>query len=124
MLNKFFSTFFWNISGCVTRKQYWSQYFPVVMGYTIIVISAIVFGKNLGFSREILLMVLAMAYLPIIWSGIITSIKRIRDAGLSPWWYVLQLIPYVGIIAGVAFAIIPTGYFIKKYPPLEEELDY
>lgn len=108
--NNFFDTFFWNISGRVNRRQYWS-YFGMMMLYGFIVISTIVSAKELGTDKNVLLVMLLVSYIPVIWSGIIVSIKRIRDTGLSPWWYCAQLIPYVGLVVAIAFATIPTNYF-------------
>lgn len=108
--NNFFDTFFWNIGGRVNRRQYWS-YFGMMMLYGFIVISTIISAKELETDKNVLLIMLLVSYIPVIWSGIIVSIKRIRDTGLSPWWYVAQLVPYVGLVVAITFALIPTNYF-------------
>lgn len=110
-MNKFFSLYFWNISEKITRKQYWT-FFGISCVYSALLVSGIITARHyLNGNSDVLMMVLVIGYIPLIWSGINASIKRIRDTGLSPWFYTLQLIPYLGIIAGLTFALIPTNYF-------------
>ena len=79
-----FNLYCWDISGRITRKQYLMLF--VMMGvYSIFIITAIIIAND----SDVLTAILTI---PLIWSGIISSIKRIRDTGLSPWWYILQLL--------------------------------
>lgn len=116
--SNFFPTFFWNVQERVTRRQYW-MYFLVMVAYAIVLIATVVIGKELGLHRDFLFGLLITGYVPIAWSGIVIGIKRIRDTGLSPWWYCVQLIPYVGIIAGITFALIPSNYFPRPHKTRE-----
>jgi len=89
-----FNLYCWDISGRITRKQYLMLF--VMMGvYSIFIITAIIIAND----SDVLTAILTI---PLIWSGIISSIKRIRDTGLSPWWYILQLLPYMGVIIGLS----------------------
>lgn len=108
--SNFFPTFFWNVQERVTRKQYW-MYFLVAMAYVMVLLSVVIVGKELDISRELLFGVLITGYVPIAWSGIVIGIKRIRDTGASPWFYLLQLVPYLGLIIAIGFALTPTNYF-------------
>lgn len=110
-MNQFFNMYFWNVQGRVTRAQYWAEYFIVMLVYVTIIAAIINIGAYMGGDLNALIKILIVGLTPAIWSGVIVSIKRIRDTGLSPWWYILQLIPYLGIIAGLVFTLVPTNYF-------------
>jgi len=64
----------------------------------------------------LLLLVLGI---PAFWMGLVLSVKRIRDWGISGWWIVavglLAVIPVVGSLAGLVVAImyfaVPTDAF-------------
>jgi uncharacterized membrane protein YhaH (DUF805 family) len=114
--SNFFSRFFWEISGRIDRRQYWT-FFGIMMGYSIMILSTIIVGKEFGLNKDLLLTILVVGYIPLMWSGIVTSIKRIRDTGLSPWWYCLQLAPYLGLVAAITFAVTPTDYFLRFKKP-------
>lgn len=109
-MNQFFNMYFWNVSGKITRKQYWTL-FGISCAYSALILGIVIVASKLGGNSDVLMGVLIVSYIPLIWSGIIVSIKRVRDTGLSPWFYTLQLIPYLGIIMGLTFALIPSNYF-------------
>jgi len=113
-MNKFFNTYFWNVSGKITRKQYWT-FFVISCAYSALLVSGIITARHyFNGDSDVLMIILVIGYIPLIWSGINASIKRIRDTGLSPYWYGVQLIPYVGIVVGLVFALIPSNYFPRS----------
>jgi uncharacterized membrane protein YhaH (DUF805 family) len=44
----------------------------------------------------------------ITWLSLSTIVRRLRDAGLSVWWVLLTLVPYVGGIATIVFGCIAS----------------
>lgn len=126
---QFFNLYCWDISGRITRKQY-LMLFIIMSIYSIFIITTIIIANYFNDNSDILTAILTI---PLIWSGTISTIKRIRDTGLSPWWYILQLLPYmgvtvglsswwnllqilpyIGIIIGLTFVLVPTNYLDRK----------
>ena len=59
-----------------------------------------------GDARFLLTMVVIS--LPFIWVGIVCTLKRLRDAGLSPGWVIMFFLPFVNLLFFVACCLIPS----------------
>lgn len=77
-------------NGRATRSEYW--YFGLVN--TIIVITLFLAWKLTG---SILFDVIYMIYiLAVMLPGLGVSVRRMHDTGLSGWWVLLGIIPFIG----------------------------
>ncbi len=90
-----------SFDGRISRRSFWFSIlvfigFSVIVGIMYAILSAI--DKALG-------MVALVAYLPLIWMSLATSVKRWHDRDKSGAWVLIGLIPVVGI-----WAIIETGF--------------
>ena len=107
-MNKYFS-----FDGLTTRSDYWAT-------LIIIFLASVVFGFIGGFSSTRGELTDNSA---LVFSGLLTMFiglvacgfanlalvaRRCRDAGLSPWWTLVMIIPYVSIVASIVFGCIPT----------------
>ena len=45
-------------------------------------------------------------FIAALWALLAVTVKRLRDAGLSTWWTLAILVPYVGTIATIVFGFI------------------
>ncbi len=50
-----------------------------------------------------------------VWIGIVNIIKRIQDIGISQFWGILMLIPYIGFIPGLFFILKDGTIGPNKY---------
>ncbi len=96
-----FATLF-SFDGRISRRSFWFSIlvfigFSVIVGLVYVILSAI--DKALG-------VLVFLAYIPLIWMGLATSVKRWHDRGKSGAWVLIVLIPVVG----VWWAIIETGF--------------
>jgi uncharacterized membrane protein YhaH (DUF805 family) len=88
--------------GCFTRWQYWKVTLLSLLIYFIYFMSFgfITSGVDSGDFSEGLLtfwgILGVFLILPIAYINIVTSIKRFHDINLSGWFYLLNLIPYIG----------------------------
>jgi uncharacterized membrane protein YhaH (DUF805 family) len=113
-MNKYF---FGMLTERLTRSEYWT-FFGYSVLYAMVVIGSIILVVefNPAPSQEMKYAIfsgLIVSYIPLIWGSVVTCIKRVRDTGLSGWWYALQIIPYVGLVAALVYAFAPTDYFLK-----------
>ncbi len=88
-----------NFSGTATRKQYWLY----ILFYSVIAIAAScidillgidfqLFGESLGYGWLFTIVSLALTI-----PSLAIGIRRLHDIGKSGWWFLIVLIPLVGI---------------------------
>jgi uncharacterized membrane protein YhaH (DUF805 family) len=88
--------------GCYTRWQYWkisliSIAIYLFLGFIAGLLSPLLQNKSYAdemFGLYAILVIIIV--LPLIYINIVTSIKRFHDINLSGWFYLLNLIPYLG----------------------------
>lgn len=59
--------------------------------------------------------VLALVFLP---ASITVMIRRLHDIGMSGWFYLLILVPYIGGIFLLVCAFIPSQAYVNKFGPI------
>ena len=87
-----------SLKGTITRRDFFSFFIPYLL---FIYVVPIVLLLNDDISTDLAAKVYVIYSLVAIVGLIplaITSIKRLRDAGLSPWLILVAAIPYVGPI--------------------------
>ncbi len=52
---------------------------------------------------------LALSSLPFAWLGLTLSVRRLRDAGSSPWYVALFVLPILNLVLFALLAVIPTA---------------
>ena len=90
---------YFDFSGEATRTQYW-----LFVLYACIILACIYMFNAPNYVEDIFLLLLAIPSLAI-------SVRRIRDIGLSGWWILIYLVPFVGGLVFFIFTLLPTGYF-------------
>lgn len=97
LTNSFKSNF--SAHGTAARSQYW--------GTIIISWIAVGFGIVMTESSAPLVALIGVAVLiACIWCLIAVTIKRCRHAGVSPWWTLGTVVPFIGWIVAIALGII------------------
>ncbi|WP_041521635.1 DUF805 domain-containing protein [Gilvimarinus agarilyticus] len=88
-----------DFSGRWTRTQYWMFFlvnFLIILG--IVVVESLL---KIGFISSLYGLVL---FIP----SLAAAVRRLRDAGFSPWWILISLIPVIGTIALIVLLAQPT----------------
>lgn len=98
-----------DFSGRARRKEYWM----FALFQIIFVILALIIDNALGltfYNDEIfgvgpfyLILVLG-TFIP----GLAVSVRRLHDSGKSGWWYLINLIPYIGAFVFLIFAVMDS----------------
>ena len=90
---------YFNFNGTAKRQEYWAVIIFSIVAYAVGFISLEGSG---GLGALVALVLFVGAF----WAMLAVTVKRIRDAGLNPWWIVAILIPYIGGIATIVFGVI------------------
>lgn len=104
------------------RKEFWGFTLFVYVG--IAALAAIGFFIDLVLGNidneepYVMMIVLALGWLAIILPYIAIMVRRQHDIGLSGWFYLLVLIPYIGTLILFVFALIPSQKHENKWGPV------
>ena len=102
-------------SGRARRQEYWLfVLFNIIAGIIINVIGGVLAGAT-G--------VEAFAYLGAIYSlallipGFAVFVRRMHDIGKSGWWFLIALVPFVGVIVLIVFCCLDSKPGDNDYGP-------
>jgi len=96
---------YFNFSGVASRQQYWAV---LVIAFVIGMIGSLplLFFASLGTAAFI---IASLAFFVILtWCVLATSVRRSRDAGISPWWALLYFIPYANVVLIIVAGVLKT----------------
>lgn len=112
-----------NFSGRARRKEFWGFCLFWTIGLAVIV--SVGLSVDLGSGIEqgddlpivmigLVLLYILLTFLP--WVALI--VRRLHDLGLTGWLAILCFVPYVGGLATLVFALIPTQAGDNKWGPV------
>jgi uncharacterized membrane protein YhaH (DUF805 family) len=58
-----------------------------------------------------------VGFLLVMWMTVALFLKRLRDTGSSPWWLLVLLVPGIGNLMLIAYAIIPQDFYLPRAKP-------
>lgn len=99
-----------NFSGRARRKEYW--YF-LLMQIILIIIAMVL--DTIIFDSEIGLFYLVVA-LGLFLPGVAVTIRRLHDTSHSGWWFLISLVPLIGIVL-IVFLVRETKFETNKWGP-------
>jgi uncharacterized membrane protein YhaH (DUF805 family) len=74
-------------------------------------------GALSGPRPEWQLIALVVVALPFVWIGVTMSVRRVADAGYSPFLGLLFLVPIVNYVAMIVFAALPSKPSVSRWDP-------
>jgi uncharacterized membrane protein YhaH (DUF805 family) len=103
---------FFSFSGHVNRPLYWALsiiffIYSVLIGF----LSFSLVGTGHEIAGSLLFIV---CYGSLIYSGISISVRRCRDAGLSPWLCVLLFAPFINVLFSILIGCLPSSVTASK----------
>lgn len=103
-MEKFFSFY-----GLTQRSEYWAV--MVIMLVAGFFLGFGIGGMFLADATAILGLILFLALFVVsVWLTLATTARRCRDAGISPYWCLAMLVPYVSFVATIVFGVIPSDH--------------
>jgi len=89
---------YFSFEGRATRSEYWAM-----------ILIAMVGGVAGMMFLEAAPLVALVVLVAVLWYQVATTVKRIRDTGNNVWWILTLFIPFVALIATIAFGVIATA---------------
>ncbi len=102
---------YFDFGGRATRKQFWM--FNLYVFVIVLVLSFLTALIGLQIIGQ-------LAVLAIVVPSIAMSVRRVRDIGISGWFILIGLIPFIGGIVLLIGYCLPTDY-LKKYGELIQQ---
>jgi uncharacterized membrane protein YhaH (DUF805 family) len=103
-------------SGRARRKEYWMfVLFNVIIGIVLSIIDLII-GTRVG-PRDSYGLLSGIYSLAVLVPSLAVSWRRLHDTGRSGWWYLINLVPCVGWIVFLVFAIQEGNAGDNQYGP-------
>ena len=100
-----------DFSGVTSRKEFWLCYVAMIVasiGLTgLVLLLMAVAGVSGGLIATILCSIVGLG---MVVPGLAISVRRLRDAGLSPWLMLVVLVPGLGALALLVMFCLPTKY--------------
>lgn len=100
-----------DFSGVTSRKEFWLCYVAMIVasiGLTgLVLLLMAVAGVSGGLIATILCSIVGLG---MVVPGLAISVRRLRDAGLSPWLLLVSLVPGLGALALLVMYCLPTKY--------------
>ena len=99
-----------NFSGRARRKEYW--YFllmQIILIIVAMVLDTMIFDSDVG----LFYLVVALGlFLP----GVAVTIRRLHDTNHSGWWFLISLVPLIGIVL-IVFLVRETKFETNQWGP-------
>jgi uncharacterized membrane protein YhaH (DUF805 family) len=94
--------------GRATRSEYWGVYLStwLILAIVTMLFFALTITGMMGVVIGSIIMIASAVILT--WAMLATSIRRCRDAGISPWFTLSFLVPYINFIVFIVFGVLNT----------------
>lgn len=97
-----------SFKGTAKKQEFWAiTLLSSLLGF--ILGAAALIGSSDARMIEIGIFFNAVLVVILLWLNLATAVRRCRDAGISPRWVILYLVPYVGVIALVVFGSLKSA---------------
>ena len=100
-----------DFSGRARRREYWG--FQLVLLLSYLVLLALVAMESMATIGSILILVFGLG---IIVPSLAVTVRRLHDIGKSGWWYLIGLVPLVGLVIFL-FLLMPGTPGTNQYGP-------
>ena len=113
-------------TGRASRSEYWWWFLFTFLSYLVLGLLAFTVGtatsrdggRTPGLLALPLIILFAVFFLGIILPTLALTVRRLHDAGYSGLFALLLLIPYVGSLIILIFALLPSSPAGAKYDPV------
>ncbi|WP_414040532.1 DUF805 domain-containing protein [Acidithiobacillus sp. M4-SHS-6] len=109
---------YFQFNGRMQRAEFW---WFVLMNTLIFIAIWIVFIVLLGM-KNIGMALLIIYYLALLLPTLGAQVRRLHDIGISGWWLLIALVPYVGGIALLVMEVLPAKPSGEKYGPYHDSV--
>jgi uncharacterized membrane protein YhaH (DUF805 family)/cold shock CspA family protein len=114
------TTNYFNFRGRARRKEYWGFALFGILAFAALSLAGMALDGAMGNmdAPYVTILLLGLFVLGMIIPSISVTVRRIHDIGLSGWFYLLVLLPYVGWLILFVFALIPSQARENRWGPV------
>lgn len=116
-----------NFRSRARRKEYWGYFlFWLIALFAVIATGLAADAAMMNLNEEAPYITIALTCLFVLTTlvpGIAMSVRRQHDIGLSGWFFLLVLVPYVGNLIIFVFSLIPSQKRDNKWGPVPPGID-
>jgi uncharacterized membrane protein YhaH (DUF805 family) len=94
--------------GRATRSEYWGVYLSTWLILAIVTVLFFILTLTGMMGIVIGSIIMIVTALTLTWAMLATAIRRCKDAGISPWFTLSFLVPYINFIAFIVFGVLNT----------------
>jgi uncharacterized membrane protein YhaH (DUF805 family)/cold shock CspA family protein len=111
-----------NFRGRARRKEYWGFALFGILAFAALALAGMALDGAMGNMDSdapyVTMLLLGLLVVAMIIPSISVTVRRIHDLGLSGWFYLLVLLPYVGGLILFVFALIPSETRENRWGPV------
>lgn len=102
-----------SVHGRIDRGQWWMGHLLLLVALAVAFLPTLLLSvlsllwEPIGFTVSVGVIVFVAAYIAYAWSSLALSIKRLRDAGYSPWLLVLWIVPLANLVVFLLIIFAP-----------------
>ena len=90
---------YFDFNGVAKRQEFWAVN---IVSFLVLVLAM----AMLEAAGALGALVALVALVATLWAVLAVTVKRLRDAGLSTWWLLAVLVPYVNTVATIVFGCL------------------
>lgn len=111
---------YFQFHGRMARAEFWwftLMNFLIALALTFIVL--LLFAMK---NTDLAIAIIGIYYLALLLPSLGTQIRRLHDIGMSGWWILINLVPYIGAIALLIMLILPSKPSGEVYGPYHDSM--
>jgi uncharacterized membrane protein YhaH (DUF805 family) len=99
--------------GRASRSAYWWWLLAV---WAAAIVAAVALSAAVGNSTAVSFIVVVVGiYLELVWLAL--AVRRLHDIDKSGWWFLIQLVPFIGGIWFLVLTLLPGTPGVNDYEP-------
>lgn len=95
---------YFNFNGTAKSQEYWA----VLIISILLLVGGMILVEGGSAVSPVAALVALVLLVGTLWVLLATTVRRLRDAGLSTWWILLIFVPYVSVAAHIVFGVIDS----------------
>ena len=101
--------------GKTSQEDYWKiLIFLVLASFVVMLIERPFYYLRLTTGSPALDLAFTLLWIPVVWMGVATSRRRLRDTAQSPWWLLCLPVPFLNLIAIIALGCLASKNLASK----------
>jgi uncharacterized membrane protein YhaH (DUF805 family) len=111
---------YFQFHGRMARAEFW--WFTLMNFLIALALSFIVLILSANKNIDLAFAIIGIYYLALLLPSLGAQVRRLHDIGMSGWWILINLVPYIGAIALLIMLIFPSKPSGEVYGPYHDSM--